>query len=57
MRYAVILDGLVVNTIVWDGSDYDPGSEYTVIDCPDEVGIGWGWNSTDSFTAPSEDPA
>lgn len=51
MRYAVILDNRVVNVVLWDGvTDWHPGDEYTVIDCPDEVGIGWHWNSDDGFS-------
>jgi len=53
MRYAVISAGQVVNVALWDGvSDWSPGDEFTVIDCPDTVGIGWSWNNDDGFAAP-----
>lgn len=56
-HYAVIdTDGLVVNTVVWDGtSDYDPGDDLTLVPLPftdDEDGIrryqgGIGWDLVD----------
>lgn len=58
-RYAMIRDGQVVNVILWDGeADWTPDPDFTVIDCPDEVGIGWTWD--DGFIPPPvpvEDPA
>ncbi len=59
MKYAVILDGQVVNVVLWDGeAEWSPGEEYSVIDCGEEVGIGWTWNTDDGFIEPVvENPA
>jgi len=62
MRYAVIRDGMVQNVVLWDGQEpWNPGDEYTVIDCPPEVGVGWS-HDDHGFQAPPprvivEDPA
>jgi hypothetical protein len=56
MRYAVIKDGRVVNVVVWDGvSDWQPGDDVTVIDCPDDVGPGWT-HSDEGFAPPPPPP-
>lgn len=53
MRYAVILNGLVINVVLWDGEEpWHPGDDVSAIDCPDEVGIGWLWNADEGFSAP-----
>lgn len=40
-KYAIVKDGTVINTIVWDGeSDWQP-SEGEAILCPEDVSIGW----------------
>lgn len=59
MRYALIRNGYVENVVEWDGeTDWSPGPDYDVIDCPDEVGPGWLYD--DGFSpppVPDEDPA
>lgn len=56
MRYAMIRNGLVENIVEWDGvSDWSPGDDYTVIDCPPQVGPGWS-HDDDGFYAPPEPP-
>lgn len=59
MRYAVILNGVVINVVLWDGEEpWHPGDDVSAIDCPDEVGIGWLWNADDGFHQVTvEDPA
>lgn len=59
MRHAVILNGQVVNVVLWDGvSDWSPGEIYAALECPDHVGIGWLWNADDGFYQVAvEDPA
>lgn len=56
MNYAVInAQGLVVNTIVWDGTDeYDPGDGLTLEVIPDgsQAGIGWTYING-AFVEPS----
>lgn len=56
--YALIQDGNVVNTIVWDGPDISPvdfGEGITYAEIPDREGnqpsIGWKYND-ELFTAP-----
>lgn len=52
MRYAVVVDGLVVNSIMWDGKDDFP-HEGELIKCADDyVGsIGSTWDG-EKFTDP-----
>ena len=45
--YAVVVDGLCVNLIVWDGkTDYNPGEEATLVKLleGEQSGIGWTYN-------------
>lgn len=45
MRYAVILNGVVVNIVLWDGvTEWNPGDEYTVIDS-ETLQIGDPWDA------------
>lgn len=58
--WAIIEDGLVVNTILWDGiQPYNPGSQYTLIDISadehDQVSIGWSYNNG-VFSPPAKEP-
>lgn len=40
MRYALLIDGVVVNVVLWDGeSEYAENGE--LVPCPDEVSVGW----------------
>ncbi len=56
MRYAMIRDGSVESVIEWDGvSDWTPGEDYDVIDCPASVGPGWT-HDDDGFHAPPSAP-
>jgi hypothetical protein len=45
-RYAVVIDGVVVNTVVWDGvTEYN--TEGLLVDLTDldpQPGIGWDYN-------------
>ena len=46
--------GAVEGVIEWDGvTDWTPGDDYDVIDCPASVGPGWTHDS-DGFHAPPE---
>lgn len=50
-KFAVVLDGLVVNTVVWDGvSDWNP-NEGEAIEAGEDVGIGWSY-ANGEFSAP-----
>lgn len=52
-NYALIQDGKVVNVVLWDGeTDWNPGDDFTAIDCPDDVGIGWTWDTDNGFQRP-----
>ncbi len=54
MRYAMIRDGRVESVIEWDGvSNWTPGDDYDVIDCPVSVGPGWTHDG-DGFHAPPQ---
>lgn len=59
--YAVINNGVVVNTILWDGTPcsaenpdgWSPPAGHQVIEIPDDlpVAIGWQWDGS-AFTPP-----
>lgn len=50
-RYAIVVDGLVVNMVAWDGiSEWSPELG-EAIPAPDGVGIGWSYVD-DEFIAP-----
>ena len=56
MRYAMIRDGRVESVIEWDGvTEWTPGDDYDVIDCPASVGPGWT-HDDDGFHAPPAPP-
>lgn len=40
MRYAIVVDGLVVNVILWDGESEYPEE---LVPCPEEASIGWSF--------------
>lgn len=45
--WAVVRDGVVENTVVWDGeSEWSPPSGTTLVSLADHphVGIGWDWD-------------
>jgi hypothetical protein len=46
-HYAIVVDGKVVNTVVWDGTtEYNPGDEYSFVDLTGmqpEPGIDWDY--------------
>lgn len=47
MRYAVVVDGTVVNVILWD-SEAPLSVEGELVACGDEpVDIGWGYDGTE----------
>lgn len=61
MRYALIQSGRVVNVVLWDGeAEWEPGPDFSAIDCRPEVGIGWT-HDAGGFHPPvepaDEDPA
>nr|WP_314522359.1 hypothetical protein [uncultured Lelliottia sp.] len=46
MRYAIVDNGKVINTVIWDGEgDLFDGED--VIEAPEGVGIGWTYNGDD----------
>ncbi|WP_154825883.1 tail fiber assembly protein [Enterobacter hormaechei] len=52
-NYAIVINGIVANIIVWDGvNDWKP-SEGEVIPLSDNAGIGWGY-SDGKFSPPPE---
>lgn len=51
-RYAVVVDGLVVNMVVWDGVTEWTPNEGKAIEAPYGVGIGWAYYDGE-FTAPT----
>jgi hypothetical protein len=59
--YAVVLDGKVVNVVVWDGvSDWHPAAATTLVPLADypNAGIGWDWDGTtftDNRPVPDDD--
>lgn len=48
MIYAIIKDGKVINTVIWDG-DVNLFDGYEFIVAPKGVGIGWGYDGN-TFT-------
>lgn len=55
-RYAMIRAGRVENVVLWDGdTEWSPGPEWFVLDCPDFVGPGWTYHEGD-WTAPPPPP-
>jgi hypothetical protein len=54
-NWAMILDNLVTNTVMWDGDTdtWQPPPEYLMEVIPEGslVGVGWGWDGT-TFTEP-----
>lgn len=59
MKYALIQSGYVVNVILWTGdAQWNPGPQFSAIDCGPEVSIGWT-HDANGFHPPviSEDPA
>jgi hypothetical protein len=57
MNYAIInAEGIITNTIVWDGKNWQPPAGSTVIEIPDGTVAGIGWTRTDGeFIAPEPD--
>lgn len=54
MNFAIISEGIVVNTVVWDGEG-DIFKDYTTVNIDGiEAGIGWSY-SEGQFTAPPEE--
>ena len=56
---ALILNGVVVNTVSWDGvSSWTPDPSYTVVNVTSQpqVAIGWSYDGT-NFTAPIAPPS
>ena len=55
MRYAQIVDGIVVNVILWDG-ETDLGLDGELINVDDTpCGPGWTYDGT-TFTSPPVEP-
>jgi hypothetical protein len=56
MNYAVILNGVVVNIILWDGvSPYTQPTDATRVEIPDGSSAGIGYTyASGAFTAPSD---
>lgn len=57
-KWAVVENGLVVNTILWDGeSDYRAGKSQELIDISDadnNACIGWGCSDSVFYAPPEE---
>ena len=54
MVWLLIKDGVVINSILWEGPDVEPmdfGEGVTYIEAPENVGIGWFYNGK-KFAAP-----
>ncbi|HAT1570429.1 TPA: hypothetical protein ACGEYS_002911 [Kluyvera cryocrescens] len=58
-EWAVIEDGMVVNTILWDGeSGWTPNEHQTVVEIPDvpegdqHAGIGWTYSDGEFLPPP-----
>lgn len=51
MRYAEVVNGTVVNVVLWDGESEYAGEALTL--CPDGVSVGWTFDGTD-WVAPLE---
>lgn len=56
-RYAMIRGGVVENVVLWDGeTDWNPGADWTVTDCPSEVGPGWTYEGGEFIPPPIVEP-
>ena len=54
--YAVLSSGVVVNTVVWDGTEpFSPGGDAVLVIEPSDVGIGWTFDGT-TWIAPPPSP-
>lgn len=57
MNWAVIIDGVVVNTIVWDGETYwVPPEGAMLVQIEDGVVAGIGWTYANREFTPPENP-
>jgi len=58
-NYAVVLNGKVINLVVWDGvSDWRPADDAQVILAPADISFGWSYDQiTGVFAAPPVPPA
>ena len=58
MNYAIVnAAGDVINTIVWNGSNWQPPAGTTAIQIPVGVEAGIGWSYVDGdFIAPAQEP-
>ncbi|MTV59043.1 hypothetical protein GM547_13415 [Streptococcus pneumoniae] len=46
MRHAIVIDGAVVNVVIWDGNtEFNPGGE--LIALPDDSAVSPGWTLVD----------
>lgn len=54
-KYAVVSDGIVINTVLWNGIDEWQPESGMAVPAGDEVGIGWLYND-DSFAPPPPPP-
>ena len=55
MNYAIInTSGDVINTIVWDGNNWQPPANTIAIEIPADVGAAIGWSYIDGqFISPT----
>jgi hypothetical protein len=58
MNYAIIQNGVVVNTVVWDGqADWQPPADTTVVQIQNGTDVGIGSTYANGvFTAPPAPP-
>jgi len=54
MKHAIIMDGRVVNIVLWDGVEpwSPPNGGTLIMECPDNVGIGWTYEDGE-FSPPA----
>lgn len=55
-RYAIVCNNIVQNVILWDGkTDYNPPEDCSLIECSDEVGIGFTYKDGEFHPPPIEE--
>lgn len=54
MTYAVVVDGLVVNVVLWDGeSEFDAPGQLVQIPDDTPAGVGWSFDGS-TWTSPPQ---
>lgn len=48
MRYAIVVDGIVTNVVLWDGeATWQTDGESVPLPDGSPVGIGWSWDGSE----------